>query len=208
MARGDFQDAVHREMIKTEQTKGQSVHQHCQSVWEHYEDLLNYIKYLSLLQKKWRLPSWLDKIHADMLHPTFFATSYTLYHDCGKPFCKVVDKDGSIHFPDHAACSKYVWACLGLDGRPSGSTCNEIVGNLIGWNMVLYTANAEEIKRYCEEEWDSKDAFTLLFVSLAEIHSNARLFGGIESVSFKSKWKKLDRRGKQICKFYEGKNDE
>jgi hypothetical protein len=43
---------------------------------------------------------------------------------------------------------------------------------------------------------------TLLVAALAEIHSNAQLFGGIESVSFKSKWKNWDRRGKQIMKIF------
>tara|TARA_Y100000034_G_scaffold100014_1_gene123137 strand:- start:8028 stop:8636 length:609 start_codon:yes stop_codon:yes gene_type:complete len=197
MAGGDFRNTVHREMIKTEQTQGQSVHQHGQSVWEYYEDLLQYMKGVYPLQKKWRLPNWLenykDKILTS-LHNEGKIKEYALYHDCGKPFCKVVDKKtGSIHFPDHAECSKYVWACLGG---------NEVVGNLIGWDMVLHTASAAEIQRHLEEEWSREDAFTLLLAALAEIHSNARMFGGIESVSFKSKWKKLERRGKQICKFY------
>jgi len=42
------------------------------------------------------------------------------------------------------------------------------------------------------------EAATLLLTALAEIHSNAEMFGGIESTSFKIKWKQLNRRGKKI----------
>jgi hypothetical protein len=52
------------------------------------------------------------------------------------------------------------------------------------------------------EEWSAKDAITLLIAALAEVHSNASLFGGIESTSFKIKWKTIDKRGRQICKRY------
>jgi hypothetical protein len=71
--------------------------------------------------------------------------------------------------------------------------------------MAIHTANADEIAKLCVE-WDVEDAMTLLVAALAEIHSNARLFGGIDSVSFKSKWKNWDRRGKQIIKTFFGEN--
>jgi hypothetical protein len=37
-----------------------------------------------------------------------------------------------------------------------------------------------------------------LLTGLCEIHSNARMFGGIESTGFKIKWKHLDKMGKRI----------
>jgi hypothetical protein len=37
-------------------------------------------------------------------------------------------------------------------------------------------------------------------VALSELHSNAQLFGGTESTSFKIKWKQIDKRGRAICK--------
>ena len=40
----------------------------------------------------------------------------------------------------------------------------------------------------------------LLFAALSEIHSNASMFGGIESTSFKMKWKQLNKRGNAIIK--------
>lgn len=42
-------------------------------------------------------------------------------------------------------------------------------------------------------------AIALLLTGLAEIHANASMFGGLESTSFKIKWKHLDKRGRQIC---------
>lgn len=188
-------DTVNREMLKTEQTKGQTVFQHGQSVWEYVQDLLNYMKG-GVAQKSWRIPAWLENYKDDILaniHDEWTFSNYARFHDCGKPYCKTVDDDGQAHFPDHAETSSYVW--MKLDG-------NETVGNLIRWDMVLHTSSADDIKRYIEQKWNIKDAITLLVAALAELHSNASMFGGIESVSFKSKWKKLDRRGKQLCKHY------
>ena len=49
------------------------------------------------------------------------------------------------------------------------------------------------------EEFASRpEAATLLLTGLAEVHSNAAMFGGISSTSFKIKWKQIDRRGKAI----------
>ena len=51
-----------------------------------------------------------------------------------------------------------------------------------------------------EEFAKNPHAFTLLLTGLAEIHSNAEMFGGLESVGFKIKWKSINQRGKQILK--------
>jgi hypothetical protein len=49
------------------------------------------------------------------------------------------------------------------------------------------------------EEFAKKPhALTLLLTGLAEVHSNANMFGGIESTSFKIKYKSICQRGKQI----------
>jgi len=44
------------------------------------------------------------------------------------------------------------------------------------------------------------EAITLLIVGLAEIHSNAELFGGYDSQSFKIKWNQINRRGNAVVK--------
>ena len=179
-------------MLRCEQTKGQTVYQHGVSVNQHYQELIA----AKLLPDGWRIPSFVvnykDQIFAN-LHPNEIVSMYLLYHDCGKPFCREVDSEGKVHFPNHAEVSKRMFLEAGGDS---------VAANLIGWDMVLHTSNAEEIQNYCENVWTVKDACTLLLAALSELHSNAKMFGGIESTSFKCKWKNLERRGKQICKHF------
>jgi hypothetical protein len=192
-------DEMVADMLKCEQTKGQSVYAHGQSVCEYYVELMDHLKGLySIYKSNWRLPDWLDAYRQEILDNLWEderIQTYALYHDNGKPYVRTVDKKtGEVHFPNHAAASEYIWACVGG---------NQIVGHLIGQDMLIHTGSAEDIQEYIDHA-DIKSAITLLIVALCEIHSNARLFGGIESTSFKSKWKKLDRRGRQILKYYFG----
>jgi len=183
-------------MLKCEQTKGQSVYQHGQSVRNHFFELIHALKHDDKeMLSKWRIPKWLfdykDCI-LDNLYEQGKIELYTLYHDAGKPYCRYVDKEtGKVHFPNHAEVSRYIWDCVGG---------NKIVGNLIADDMIIHTATAEEIDRKLKEDWDAADAITLLIVALSELHSNAKMFGGIESPNFKGKWKKVERRGNQITK--------
>jgi len=182
-------------MHDCEQTKGQSVFQHGESVRDYYKDIFKYIMGQETLYE-WKIPDWFDKYCkriAQNQHNTKTTLLYTLYHDCGKPFCREVDEDGRVHFPNHAEVSKRVF--LETFGQ-------EDVANLIGWDMIIHISTADEIEHYCKNVWSIKDAMTLLLVSMAEVHSNAALFGGVDTVSFKSKWKKVSKRGKQICKFF------
>lgn len=172
-------------MKNCEQTAGQSV-------WDHGISVHQYFKRIIAGDTEgMRIPDWFnqhrDKIIAN-LHVTQVIHDYTVYHDCGKPYCRVEDVEGKVHFPDHANVSARTY----LD-----ATEDPLVSNL--------TASADEIAKLCVE-WDVEDAMTLLVAALAEIHSNARLFGGIESVSFKSKWKNWERRSKQIIKTFFGEN--
>lgn len=68
--------------------------------------------------------------------------------------------------------------------------------------MAIHLSSAEEIEMRLKSMWTTADAVTLLIAALSEVHSNAKMFGGIESTSFKMKWKTIEKRGKQICKFY------
>lgn len=179
--------------MKCEQTQGQSVFDHGMSVKEYTFDLLNQLRGIPT-EKVWKLPDWfcnrLTPYSDDIID------EYTRLHDIGKPVCRIVE-DGKVHFPNHAEVSKRVY--LEAGGNP-------IVANLIGWDMCIHTLNSNEIADLCEI-WTAKDASTLLIVSLAELHSNARMFGGelgIESVSFKIKFKHVDKRGRQVFKHYFG----
>jgi hypothetical protein len=65
--------------------------------------------------------------------------------------------------------------------------------------MCLHIETADQIMAH---NWDVQTAMSLLLTALAEVHSNANMFGGIESISFKSKWKKIDKRGRMLCKHF------
>jgi hypothetical protein len=123
---------------------------------------------------------------------------YTVYHDCGKPFCRTVDAEGKQHFPDHANISSQVW----FEVAKGESLCQE-VGELIAHDMDIHLISADEVEKFCT----NKNAVSSLLTGLAEIHSNASLFGGIDSVSFKIKWKQINKRGKAICELLFNKKD-
>jgi hypothetical protein len=40
----------------------------------------------------------------------------------------------------------------------------------------------------------------LLLTGLAEVHANAKMFGGLESTSFKIKFSQIEKRGNAIIK--------
>jgi hypothetical protein len=195
-----------QDMLVCEQTQGQSVYEHGISVKAHTFQILDYLRGGDTLEG-WRIPKWLEDYKSSLLHSLWddeVISLYTLYHDCGKPYCRFVDADGKVHFPDHANVSAEVFA--GMKDELDGNS--HWVSKLIGWDMVLHTETQEQIKERLREEMDEEDVFTLLIVGLAELHSNAKLFGGIESTSFKMKWKKLDKRGKWLCKEYLTRDDE
>jgi hypothetical protein len=186
------------------QNEHQSVLEHGESVASYQNDLIRYLDDGDEAEKEyeWRLPSWLMTYRRDILDTVFNGHCYALYHDCGKPFCRVVDEDGKVHFPDHAEVSKRTFQEVFAED-PRIAYFPE-TANLIGWDMIFHTADAVTLQSYMENEWTARDAVTLLMAALAEIHSNAAMFGGLNSTSFKIKWKQLDRRGKQALKHYFG----
>ncbi len=177
------------EMSKCPQTETQSVLDHGNSVWGFTQRILNK-DFEGMKIPEWFSDNFLYIIKN--IHPMGVIEEYNILHDCGKPFCLEYDAAGKRHFPNHAAVSKSVYLELD-DSRIE-------VGNLIGYDMVLHSSTAEEIQQIglCRE-----DAFTLLITAFAEIHSNASMFGGIDSISFKCKWKTLDKRGKMFLRLFD-----
>lgn len=174
-------------MTRCLQTKNQSVFEHGESVWNHTKKLI------SGSFDHFKLPLWFTENHAfivNNLHHIADIRLYNIYHDCGKPYCITHDSSGTTHFPNHAHVSKDIWNSM---------SDNRLVGELIGHDMCLHTETAECIKQL---NWDKRTAFTLLITAFAEIHSNAMMFGGIESVSFKMKWKQVERRGKMLFNLF------
>lgn len=175
-------------MQGTPQTEGQSVYQHGVSVKEHIFDLISFLK-TGQIGDGWRLPTWMhtyrEQLFAHLL-PEGIIEEYTIFHDCGKPYCLTIDEAGRRHFPNHTEVSYQVWQTV---------STNQTVANLIRMDMRIHTMKAFEIDEFIQHP----EAITLLIAGLAEIHSNAKMFGGIESESFKIKWNQINKRGKAIC---------
>ena len=179
-------------MMLCEQTPGMTVLQHGDSVHAYYKDLRSYILNGSPLLHEWRLPEW-AKEQALWERSTSLEEIelYHRYHDCGKPHCQTLGDDGRAHFPDHARISANLWREI---GGP------EPIARLIRMDMDAHLLKDDGTAEFAARP----EAATLLLTALAEIHSNAPMFGGIESTSFKMKWKQLDRRGKKIAGLLRG----
>ena len=169
-----------------EQMPGLTVLQHGLMVRDHYRDLMDHLRYGTLLRFAWRLPDWIrDPLLLEDLPSDEVMAEYHVFHDCGKPACRTVDEDGRQHFPDHAAVSRRIWMEAG------GS---EDVADLIGMDMDVHLLKGEGVDAFATRP----EARALLLTALSEVHANASLFGGIESVGFKMKAKHVAKRGKAI----------
>jgi hypothetical protein len=174
-----------KDMSDCPQTKGMSVLQHGLMVKDYACDLIHGDPY----DFQWRIPDWFesnrDKIITMLVHSDVF-DRYLIHHDCGKPYCRTLGDDDKYHFPDHANVSSEVWKKLFPDDL--------IVGELIKMDMDIHCLKDEGVKEFSQHPL----AISLLLAGLSEIHANASMFGGIESTSFKIKWKQIDRRGRAI----------
>ena len=98
-----------------------------------------------------------------------------------------IDENGKQHFPNHAQVSYETWMSISDD---------KTIGNLILHDMDCHTLKFDD---FIAQNLSVKDTCTLLITALAELHSNANMFGGIDTDSFKIKFKKLDKLGKKLC---------
>lgn len=176
-------------MQNCEQTAGQSILDHGLSVWQQIQKLT------SGDTSGMRLPQWYtqykDQILANLYSPSILE-QYATYHDCGKPYCIEFDADGKRHFPNHAEISRQTYEkTFGTGGD------HAIVAELIGLDMIFHTESADDI---LARNLSAQTLCTLMISALAEIHANAEMFGGIESTSFKIKFKRLEKTGNRICK--------
>ena len=180
-------------MEACEQTAGLSVLEHGKMVNRYYTDIYEHLLEGKELVYDWRLPDWVyqykEYISANLLDKAI-TDEYQLYHDCGKPYCLVVE-DGKSHFPNHAATSYHTWISAGG---------NLLAAELMLADMDVHLMKDEQVVSFCKSE----NAVTLLLTALAEIHANCGMFGGEESVSFKIKYKHLKRRGGAILRTLTG----
>jgi hypothetical protein len=177
------------------QTDTQSVYQHGVSVKEHIFELISFLK-TDQINEGWRLPSWMSEYREQLLAsllPEEIIAGYATFHDCGKPYCLTIDEQGRRHFPNHPWMSYETWLRV---------SSNKTIAKLILWDMKIHTMKAADIDEFCQH----REATTLLLAGLAEVHSNAKMFGGIDSESFKIKWSQINKRGKAICRKLFGDN--
>jgi|688.fasta_scaffold12037_10 hypothetical protein len=188
-------DQMIKDMEDCEQMTDLSVLQHGKEVFKHYQMLRQFLNGEIELSDDWYVPKFMldqKKGLIENLHTDDIIRQYTVYHDCGKPYCVYRDAETNRnHFPNHAEVSWYVWKSLSNE---------EVVARLIRDDMFFHTCRSEELAKKIENYWSKQDAVTLLIVAFAEIHANAKMFGGIESQSFKIKRNQLERRGNQLCK--------
>lgn len=167
------------------QTSDMNMLQHGEMVADYYEDL-----YLLLLGKtprfEWKLPDLSGLPLTKVLSPCA-TRQHLIYHDCGKHLCKVMDEQGRAHYPNHAEISAEAYF---------DATGDEVASWFIRHDMDLHTLKGDAL----EEMLSNKRIFTLLLTAWAEIHANAVMFGGIDSTSFKIKWKHLARITKRLLK--------
>jgi hypothetical protein len=182
-------------MMDCDQTPGQNVLQHGRSVREHYFALLGHLEGTVDLStaSNWKLPEWVDTYKEQILATLpsrFVMDRYLTLHDCGKPAVREVDEDGKQHFPNHAQSSEKVYR------DTFGEEANATVEYLIAHDMDVHMLKADGIPEFAQRP----TAFAHLLAGLSEVTSNAAMFGGIDSTSFKIKYKQLDQRGKALCK--------
>jgi hypothetical protein len=172
-------------MERCYQTPAQSVLQHGQSVWLSFQSLIDHLKSQKEIPAWWRIPKWAYQPGIlERLYPMPILAEYAIYHDCGKVTTRVIGDDGKIHFPGHAAASERLW--LGIGGHSQAA-------RLMGMDMDAHLLSPETIPEFASRP----EAISLLLMAIAETHSNALMFGGTDSDSFKIKMKKLDKRGGQ-----------
>lgn len=182
-------------MMDTEQTHGQDVLAHGRSVREHYFALLEHLHGTRDLSahENWRIPAWVNTHAAQLraaLPPRHVMDRYLTLHDCGKPRVLTVTDDGRRQFPGHAAASEAVYR------ETFAGEADETVAALIAGDMDIHLLRADEVPAFIARP----TALAHLLAGLAELTSNAAMFGGVHSDGFKAKFKRLDQRGRAICR--------
>lgn len=167
----------------------QTILQHGISVWLHFKQLYVFMKSgKDSTEYQYPLPSWFNNYKNELL-PFLEGNidaikKYMIYHDCGKPFCLTEDEAGQ-HFKNHAQTSKEIYEKIFSRG---------LIADLIGDDMLCHLTKPKDFELLL----DNQNIEILLCASLSEMHSNARMFGGFDSDSFKIKFKNYEKLGKRI----------
>lgn len=166
-------------MATCEQSSGQTILQHGESVAAAYKDMYcstapqgDWYFSPELLENR----TWLKSL----CPPDEVMEQYHIFHDCGKPSCLQLDAEGRRHFPCHAMVSAREWLIAGGD---------PFIGRLIEHDMDMHTLKPADAATY--RHLDITPA--LLLTAWAELNANSIMFGGQQSTSFKIKAKSLTK---------------
>jgi hypothetical protein len=182
-------EKVLHDMRTTFQFQSQSVLAHGESVYKYYQKLVRCLDN-NCTDIDMRIPDVIREYWPfikENLYDEETLKEYMILHDCGKPYCRTVDEEGKQHFPDHAQKSYEIY--MQLWGNPT-------VGELIRSDMDIHLLKDDGIDQFMEKPL--QQICTHLIVGLAELLSNAQMFGGVDSTGFKIKYKSLEKRAKKI----------
>lgn len=171
-------------MTSCYQFESMNMLEHGQAVHDAFNKLIDQLEGGETLIE---LPPQIQEIYNQTKKSIGFLAKYQVFHDCGKPLCRIVDDNGKQHFPDHA---KYSYLQF-LEIFPEDTRTAE----LIRMDMDFHTLKGDEI----DELWKHELAPALYFTAWAEIIANGKMFGGFESTSFKIKKKCLIKAGNRFC---------
>ena len=167
----------------TYQFKSMSILDHGLLVNSYFLDLYNHLFNGSPLTFSWKLPDNLlsnKELILSNLLPLDIINEYQIWHDCSKPFCRIIDHEGKQHFPNHAKLSESIWQSIG----------SELASKLMGMDMLPHTLKSlPEINTFILKP----QSITLILTAFCEVHANAELFGGINSTGFKIKFKQVNK---------------
>ena len=174
---------TYESMLRCEQTDGVDMFDHGIAVFQKYKQL--YKQLTGVKSTDLPMPSWLNSELINKLEPLSVVFDYTIHHDCGKPSVLQYDETGKRHFPNHSKKSTERAQSIGLSNQ---------VCSLIEHDMDFHTLKSEDIETFAK----LPNAITLMVVGVAEVLANAEMFGGFDSVSYKIKWKHIEKRGRQV----------
>lgn len=184
-------------MVNTEQAPGQNILQHGRSVREHYFALVEHLEGKIDLNNydNWRIPEYLNTYREQILQQLpskYVIDRYLTLHDCGKPQVLEYDDEGRKHFPGHAEASEKTYR----EVFSNNTETDEQIAQMIRDDMEIHLLKAVDIPDFIQ----NPNAIGHLIAGLAELTSNAAMFGGIESTGFKMKYKHHVQRANAICK--------
>lgn len=119
---------------------------------------------------------------------------YHIYHDCGKPYCRIINEEGKQQFPNHAEVSTKIY---------NQYFDNEIVSDLIQADMNFHILKGNDLELWINQNKDNKQFLASLYLTAwAELLANSTMFGGTETTSFKIKKKALIKAGNKLFKAF------